>query len=72
MAKPKRLIGKLEVLDRVGVSFATLWAWQVAGTFPRGREVGGKTMWFEHEVDKWLDDRPVRRLKGDPEPVARR
>jgi predicted DNA-binding transcriptional regulator AlpA len=62
---PPRFISRREVLDRVGVSFATIWAWMKEGRFPRGRELGGRTMWVESEVTAWMLDRPVRKLKGD-------
>jgi predicted DNA-binding transcriptional regulator AlpA len=61
-----RLISKPEVLDRVGVTFPTLWAWMRAGTFPRSRDLGGKACWLESEIDAWIENRPIRRLKGDP------
>jgi prophage regulatory protein len=60
-----RLISKPEVLDRVGVTFPTIWKWMIAGTFPRGREIGGKTMWIEADVEAWILAQPARRLKGD-------
>jgi predicted DNA-binding transcriptional regulator AlpA len=41
-----------------------------AGSFPRARKVGGKSMWRSDDVDAWLENLPVRRLKGDPEAVA--
>lgn len=69
-AEPPRLIGKPEVLDRVGVTFATIWKWQREGTFPRGREVGGKTLWVEDEINEWVLSRPIRRLKGDGDKAA--
>lgn len=74
MTKPKfpdgappasRFITRGEVLDRVGVSFVTVWKWMRSDMFPRGREVGGRTMWIETEVERWIQSRPVRRLKGD-------
>jgi predicted DNA-binding transcriptional regulator AlpA len=63
----RRLLSKSEVLEIVGVSYATLWGWMRADPpkFPRSREVGGKSMWFSSEVDDWLDALPKRRLKGD-------
>jgi predicted DNA-binding transcriptional regulator AlpA len=61
-----RLISKPEVLDRVGVTFPTLWAWMRAGNFPRARILGGRTCWLESEIDAWIENRPIRRLKGDP------
>jgi predicted DNA-binding transcriptional regulator AlpA len=61
-----RLLTKPEVLLIAGgVSYPTLWSWMRAGTFPRSRVVGGKSMWRSDEVQAWLDALPVRRLKGD-------
>jgi predicted DNA-binding transcriptional regulator AlpA len=64
-ASAARLISKPEVLDRVGVTYPTLWAWMRDGKFPRSRELGGKSCWVESEVAEWITSRPVRRLKGD-------
>jgi predicted DNA-binding transcriptional regulator AlpA len=61
-----RLMSKHEVVDVVGLSFPTIWAWMRDGKFPRSREVGGKTFWLASEIEQWIIDRPVRRLKGDP------
>lgn len=60
-----RLISKPEVLDRVGVSYPTLWAWMREGKFPRSRQLGGKAAWVESEIEDWITALPVRRLKGD-------
>jgi predicted DNA-binding transcriptional regulator AlpA len=60
-----RLLSKREVLDITGVTFPTLWAWMRAGTFPRSRVAGGKSVWRSDEVDAWLAALPLRRLKGD-------
>jgi prophage regulatory protein len=60
-----RLISKPEVLDRVGVTFPTIWKWMREGKFPRSREVGGKSCWIEAEVEAWITALPLRRLKGD-------
>jgi predicted DNA-binding transcriptional regulator AlpA len=60
-----RLISKLQVLDRVGVSYPTLWQWMRQGKFPRSRELGGKSCWIEREINEWIAGRPLRRLKGD-------
>ena len=60
-----RLISKPEVLDRVGVTYPTIWAWMREGRFPRSRELGGKVAWIEAEVEAWIAALPVRRLKGD-------
>lgn len=60
-----RLLSKLEVIDRVGVSYATLWHWMRAGTFPRSRALGGKTVWIKSEVEAFMAALPKRPLKGD-------
>jgi predicted DNA-binding transcriptional regulator AlpA len=62
---PPRLLDKGEILTITGVTFPTIWAWMRAGTFPRSRIVGGKSMWVSTEVDDWLATLPVRPLKGD-------
>ena len=62
-----QLLSKPEVLDRVGVTYPTLWAWMRQGKFPRSRELGGKAAWIEAEVEAWIAALPVRRLKGDAE-----
>jgi hypothetical protein len=33
---------------------------------PRGREVGGKIAWVESEIDEWISELPVKKLKGEP------
>ena len=64
-----RLLTKPEVLLIAGgISYPTLWSWMRAGTFPRSRIVGGKSMWRSDEVEAWLEALPVRPLKGDPAP----
>jgi prophage regulatory protein len=61
-----RLLSKPEVLYRVGVTFPTIWKWMRAGNFPRARELGpGKSCWVESEINQWILNRPIRRLKGD-------
>ena len=62
---PPRLLDKAEILSITRVSFPTIWSWQRAGTFPRARVVGGKSMWLSTEVDAWMASLRVRPLKGD-------
>jgi predicted DNA-binding transcriptional regulator AlpA len=64
-APPVRLLDKGEVTAITNVTFPTLWAWMRAGTFPRSRIVGGKSMWLSSEIDAWLAGLPLRPLKGD-------
>jgi len=63
---PQRgLLSKKQVLALVPVTFATIWAWQRKGLFPRAKMVGGKSCWLAHEVDAWIAALPNRPYKGD-------
>jgi predicted DNA-binding transcriptional regulator AlpA len=63
--KTRKLLSRKEVLERVPVSYPTLWKYMQVGKFPRSHEFGGKAFWFEAEIDKWMTTLPVVRLKGD-------
>ena len=66
-----RLLSKPEVLDKVGVTFPTIWKMMRGGTFPRARVVGGKSAWLESEIDAWIAALPERRYKAaDAEAAA--
>jgi prophage regulatory protein len=66
----KRLLLKPAVLERVGLSYPTLWKMMREGTFPRARSVGTNVAWVEDEIDSFITNLPKRRLKGDA-PTAR-
>ena len=66
-APPVYLLDKSDILSITHVTFPTIWTWMRAGTFPRSRVVGGKSMWLSSEIDAWLADLPLRALKGDAE-----
>ena len=72
---PLRLLSKREVLARVGVTYATVWAWMIRGDFPRSVKLvntkSSRVGWYAHEIDQWLASRPQQRLKGDPLPQER-
>jgi predicted DNA-binding transcriptional regulator AlpA len=36
-----------------------------AGTFPRARVIGEKSVWLENEISTWINTRPLRHLKDD-------
>jgi prophage regulatory protein len=65
-----RLLSKPEVMSVTGTSFPTLWQMMRAGTFPRSRIVGGRSMWLSTDIDAWLVGLKVRPLKGDAEVVS--
>jgi prophage regulatory protein len=63
-----RLLSKVEVIDRIGVTYPIIWKWMLEGKFPRSVELGTKKIaWYEHEIDDWIANLPRRRLKGDAE-----
>ncbi len=60
MNEPK-LISKPEVIDKVGVSYPTLWDWMRKGKFPRSRQLGGKVCgWSPRSTSGFLVDRSNR------------
>jgi predicted DNA-binding transcriptional regulator AlpA len=67
-----RLLSKGDVLDKVGVTYPTIWKLMRQGTFPRSVVVGGKVAWLEHEVDEFIAKLPRRRLKGHDDGVPYR
>jgi predicted DNA-binding transcriptional regulator AlpA len=64
-APPVRLLSRKEVLERVGLTYPTLWAWMQKGDFPRARDLGGKIAWIESEIEKWINELPIRQFKAD-------
>jgi predicted DNA-binding transcriptional regulator AlpA len=61
---PIRFMSKAEVAAAIGVSPVMIWKWCVAGAFPFGKEVGGKTCWRSDEIARWQNQRPDARVKG--------
>jgi predicted DNA-binding transcriptional regulator AlpA len=66
---PMRLLNRHEIVALSGFTYPSLWEMMRRGKFPRGRVVGGKTMWRSDEIERWVADLPVRPLKGDGEPA---
>jgi predicted DNA-binding transcriptional regulator AlpA len=67
-ARPRRLISKRQLLERFPLSFPTIWKMMCQGRFPRARIIGGKSVWFEEEIDAFLDTLPPRRYKNAASP----
>jgi prophage regulatory protein len=65
-----RLISRRELLDRIPLSYPSLWKMMREGTFPRSRSLGGKVAWIEAEVDAWIANLGVVPLKGDADVEA--
>jgi predicted DNA-binding transcriptional regulator AlpA len=64
-ADPVRLLVKAEVLDRLGVTFVTLWKWMRTDFFPRARDLDGKPVWVEAEVEDFINKLPIKPYRGD-------
>jgi predicted DNA-binding transcriptional regulator AlpA len=62
--QPIRFLGKADVTALCNVSYPTIWKWMQQGTFPKGREVGGKTCWRSDEIADWQNKRPVAHVKN--------
>lgn len=65
-----RVLLKSQVLERINVTFPTLWAWMRDGKFPRARQMGKQTVWLESDVNDWITALPLRDYLGDAEEVA--
>lgn len=64
-----RLLSKAEVIERVGRTFPTIWLWMQQGKFPRARDLGGRPVWLENEINDWIAALPIRKFKGDIDPA---
>jgi prophage regulatory protein len=61
-----RLIFKPELLERVGLSYSTVWQLMRKNRFPRSVAVtDGRVAWREDEIEEWIEALPRQRLKGD-------
>lgn len=55
--KPLRLIPLSEVMGRVGLSKATVYAWIKRGEFPAQVRLGASSRWVEGEIENWIEQR---------------
>ena len=60
-----RLIDKHELLDKVPLSYPSIWQRMQDGRFPRSRSIDGRSFWVEAEIDEYIANLPIRRLKAD-------
>jgi predicted DNA-binding transcriptional regulator AlpA len=65
-----RLLSKAKVIAITGVTYKSIWKWMQQGRFPRSRFVGRESKWLSTEIDQWLADLPIMRLKGEPDGVG--
>ncbi|KTT70181.1 helix-turn-helix transcriptional regulator [Sphingomonas sanguinis] len=52
-----RLIRMAEVKHRTGLSRATIYRREAAGTFPMRVKIGANSVaWYESDIDRWVSD----------------
>lgn len=52
-----RLIRMAEVKHRTGLSRATIYRREAAGTFPQKVRLGSNSVaWYESDIDQWISD----------------
>lgn len=52
----KKLLRRIEVESRTGLSRSTIYAWMAQGAFPRPVKLGARIVaWREDDVVSWLD-----------------
>jgi predicted DNA-binding transcriptional regulator AlpA len=66
-----RLLNRHEVCEPTGLTYVSIWSRMRAGTFPRSRIEGGRSVWISTELEQWLSGLKLRRLKGDAEKEAK-
>jgi prophage regulatory protein len=67
IAFTRRTIRIRDVAEKTGLAASSIWRLANRGQFPLPVKLSpGCTAWFEHEIDKWLDEKAAKR--GNPPP----
>jgi prophage regulatory protein len=57
-----QLLRRREVVARTGLSYPTIYRYELRGEFPARRRIGPNSVgWLAHEVDEWIKSRSVVR-----------
>ncbi|MBO6512184.1 MAG: AlpA family phage regulatory protein, partial [Roseibium sp.] len=62
--EPLTMLKLSEVIERVGLSSATIYRHMDSGKFPLSVEMGGSVRWYEHEIQEYLANRPRKKNKA--------
>lgn len=62
---PPKFLNKRQVLERIPLSYQTLWDRMRRGLFPRSFLIAGQVFWLESELVDWMNTQPRQHLKGD-------
>ena len=66
-----KILTKRQVLDRVPLSYPSIWSMMKKGTFPRSRELSEERIgWIEAEIDNWIANLPVRAIGDERKEAA--
>jgi prophage regulatory protein len=54
-----------QVMQVTGLSRMTIYRLEIAGQFPRRRQLSGNAVaWMESDIETWVKGRPVAQLRG--------
>jgi prophage regulatory protein len=57
-----------QVMQLSGLSRRTIYRLEIAGQFPRRRQLSGNSVaWLESEIETWARARPTAQLRGCPQ-----
>jgi prophage regulatory protein len=65
---PRQTIRIRHVAEKTGLADSSIWRLTRQGQFPLPiKPSPGRTVWFEHEIDRWLDEKGSKRetIGGD-------
>lgn len=63
----RRTLRRAQVVQKTGVSQATIFRLERAGDFPRHFLLTARcAVWFEDEIDRWLEDRQAKAMAAAP------
>ena len=63
----QRFLRTREVMERIGISRATLYRWQRTGHFPQSRKLSEYSVgWLNSEIEDWIRTRPTGLGRHEP------
>lgn len=67
----RRTLRRAQVVEKTGISQATIFRLEKAGDFPRHFLLSPRcAVWFEDQIDAWLEDRQARAIAAEPAATA--
>jgi len=53
-----RYITIKEIVERLGISRASIYSWAKTGLFPKQKKLGSSSRWSLQEIEEWVKNRP--------------